>query len=152
MAHSSFSFRRIPAQTIKGASEFLHQHDRMNAIVPAVERLIALQKDCAAILPNASFDVMHWEAGQLILGAPSAAFAARLKQQLPQLQNGLVKRGWQVNAIRIKVQVSRPSEKASASKQISMSREALKAFAELDKSLGKESRDTPLRNAVAGLL
>src|SRR4051794_26402534 len=100
---------RAAAKTTRDATDFLRSHEQMASLLPAATRMIALQKDCGLIHP-ALLDtcaVAQFESGQLVLLTPNAAIAAKLKQQLPKLQEGLLKRGWQVNAIRLKVQVSR---------------------------------------------
>src|SRR5687767_13208362 len=105
---------------VTGVTDFLRAHDKMATLLPALTRIAALQKECAAILP-ALFDacsVMQFEAGQLTLSTPNAALATKLKQQLPKLQDALLKRGWQVNAIRIKVQVGKLAEKIVQKKQL----------------------------------
>jgi hypothetical protein len=48
------------------------------------------------------------------------------------LQNGLLEGGWQINAIKIKVQVTSKVEKEAPPKQIAMSDSALRAFASLE--------------------
>jgi hypothetical protein len=45
--------------------------------------------------------VLSFEDAQLVLATPTSAVAAKLKQQVPKLQAALLKRGWQVNNIRL---------------------------------------------------
>lgn len=47
-----------------------------------------------------------WEAGQWCLLVGSNAAAAKMRQILPGLQAALVQRGWQVSAIRLKIQAN----------------------------------------------
>lgn len=146
--------RGSAARTAQGVTDFLHNHDKMGMLLPAVERLTALQKACVAALP-ALFEtcmVLHLEAGQLVLAAPNAALASKLKQQLPKLQNILQKQGWQVNAIRLKVQVGKISEKSITSKQISLSNRALTAFAALEDELDSSVRNAGLKAALQTML
>src|SRR4051794_24935645 len=98
MTHSPYRRTSFPASA-RGVADFLHSHEKMAAIVPAVSRLVALRKDCTAILPAVfeHCDVMQHESDQLVLGVPNAAFASRLKQQLPQLRSALLKRGWKID-------------------------------------------------------
>ena len=143
-----------PARTAKGAADFLRTNDRMSALLPAITRLAALQKDCAAILP-AMFEicsVLHFDAGQLILAAPNAALAARLKQQLPKLQDGLLQRGWQVNAIRTKLQVAQPRQAAPAAKQLTLPKQALASLASLGDTLEDTPRNQALKHALAAMV
>ena len=92
--------------------------------MPAVTRMAALQKDCAKLLPSMfeACDVLQYDADQLVLSTPNAALAAKLKQQLPKLQAHLVKSGWQVNVIRIKVQVAKGVYQADSPDAASLER------------------------------
>lgn len=145
-----YRFGSPHAKTAKGAADFLQANDALSSLLPAVTRLAALQKDCSILLP-AVFDicsVMHFDAGQLVLATPSAALAARLKQQLPKLQEGLLKRGWQVNAIRIKLQVTRPPTRATPSKQLVLPNQALSSLSTLGDTLEDTPRNQALKTAI----
>lgn len=147
------SFRGTKPAT-QGVADFLRASDRMASLLPAVSRIAALQKDCASILP-ALFDpcsVMQFETGQLVLATPNAAIATKLKQQLPKLQDNLLKRGWQVNAIRIKVQLGKIVEKQRPPKQLALPRQALSAMAELNNSLEDSPQNAALKAAVSAML
>ena len=142
------------AQTAQGATDFLRAHDKMAAILPAVTRMAALQKDCAAILP-AMFNactVLQFESEHLVLSTPNAALAAKLKQQLPKLQENLLKRGWQVNAIRLKVQVSPTFEKPAIAKQLILPAQAVSALATLGNALEDSPRNQTLKAAIAAMV
>lgn len=126
----------------------------MAALLPAVARLIALQKDCSTILP-ALFDacsVLSFEKEQLVVATPNAALAAKLKQQLPKLQEALLKRGWQVNAIRIKVQVGKIAEKTAPEKTLTLPAKAISALEDLSQSLEDSPQNQALKNALATLV
>ncbi|OWW19869.1 DciA family protein [Noviherbaspirillum denitrificans] len=143
-----------PANRVTAATDFLRTHDKMATLLPAVMRLAALQEECSAVLP-ALFDacsVMRFDGGQLTIGVPNAALAAKLKQQLPKLQESLLQRGWQVNAIRIKVQVRKIGEKTIRQKEIEMPNKALSAFEELRNSLDKSPGNQALTEALNNLL
>ncbi len=96
--------------------------------------------------------VLQFESNQLVLAIPNAALATKLKQQLPKLQDGLLKRGWQVNAIRLKVQVSNLIEKTSAPKKISLPMQAISALADLDQGLENSPRNEALKMAISAML
>ena len=138
----------------RDAAEFLRHDDKLAALLPAARRFATLQRDCAAALP-AMFDavgILAFENGQLVLAVPNAALAARLKQQLPKLQETLLKRAWQVTAIRLKVQV-RPDEVETAPPKVAtLGKTGASAFAELEKSLENAGADKGLLAAVAGLV
>lgn len=152
-----FQSTRAPAKgasSVTGVTDFLRMHDKMAVLLPAVTRLVALQRDCAAILP-ALFDicsVLQFDAGQLALAAPNAALATKLRQQLPKLQDSLLKRGWQVNAIRIKVQVGKPAEKKAPSKQLVLPTQAISALASLSDALEDAPQNQSLKTAIDMML
>jgi hypothetical protein len=148
------STRPRPRLTTTGAAEFLRSNDKMAALLPTVTRMLALQKDCAALLP-AMFDacaVLQLEAGQLTMATPNAALAAKLKQQLPKLQEGLLKRGWQVSAIRLKVQVTKNLEKIMPEKQLTLPARAVSALADLDQTLESSPRNAALKAALSAMI
>jgi len=126
----------------------------MASILPTVTRIAALQKDCTNALPfifDACAVLMH-EAGQLTISTPNAAFATKLKQQLPKLQDALLQRGWQVNVIRLKVQVGPPLEKRIIAKQIKLPRQAFSALADLTQALENSPRNEALKTALSAML
>jgi hypothetical protein len=147
MRSSSFRYFSKPAaRATKGVADYLRADDKLAALLPAVTRMATLQKDCAALLP-ATFDacaVLQFESGQLVLSTPNAALAAKLKQQLPKLQDALSQRGWQVNAIRLKVQVGKTAEKPRPIKDLRLPAQAVSSLA----ALGDELEDTPRNQAL----
>jgi hypothetical protein len=153
MRSSSFTPYRPKSQSIataKGAADFLHLHERLAALLPAAARMADLQKDCKETLP-AMFEtcsLSQFESGQLIILTPNAAIAAKLKQQLPKLQDALLKRGWQINSIRLKVQVKRTLEKPPATKPLKLPVQAVSALAELDRALENSPRNEALKAAI----
>jgi hypothetical protein len=145
---------RQAALKTKGAADFLQSNDGLAALLPAVARMAALQKDCAALLPSMfqSCDVLQYDTDQLVLSTPNAALAAKLKQQLPKLLAHLIKSGWQVNAIRIKVQVARPRARDVFTKQIHLPLQALKALDQLGNSLENSAQNQTLIDAVKAMV
>lgn len=142
------------AKTAKDAVDFLRAHDKLANLLPAAARLVALQKDCAAILP-AQFvwcTPLAFEDGQLTLAIPNAALAAKLKQQLPKLQDNLLKRGWQVIAIRLKVQVINVVVKPERVPHPGLSAGAISAFAQLENALEKTPQNSGLKEALKNLV
>jgi hypothetical protein len=95
---------------------------------------------------------MHFESGQLTVTTPNAAIAAKLKQQLPKLQTYLTKCGWQVSAIRLKVQVSNTLEKVNVSKTLTLPQQAISALAALGKELEETPRNEALKKAISEML
>ncbi len=141
------------ADSTKGIADFLQSDDKLALLLPAVERLVALRKECAKLL-GSLFDpcaIHQFDNGLLILSAPNAALATRLKQRLPTLQETLVARGWQVSVIRLKVQVSPALEKHIPVKQARISEGGIDAFAQLGNRLEKSKRNTDLLAALERL-
>lgn len=116
--------------------------------------MAAIQKDCAALLPGLCdyCAVVRYDSGQLTLSAPNASLAARLKQQLPKLQDALCASGWQVSVIRLKVQPGKNIEKSTRSQKLPLPSVALRALSDLEKSLDKSPRAEALRAAVGAML
>jgi chromosomal replication initiation ATPase DnaA len=142
------------ARNAKGAVDFLRAHDKLANLLPAVARLATLQKDCAALLP-AQFiwcTPLAFENGQLTLAIPNAALAAKLKQQLPKLQDNLLKRGWQVIAIRLKVQVVKEVVKPERKPHPGLSTGAVTAFAQLESALENTAQNSGLKEALKNLV
>jgi hypothetical protein len=148
--HQSTKTARASTRSAQGATEFLRADDKIASLLPTVARMIALQKDCAAILPEMfnACAVLQFDSGQLTLSTPSAALAAKLKQKLPKLQDALLQHGWQVSAIRLKVQVSNNLNKTIAPKQAQLPVQAVSALATLNTVLEETPRNAALRAAI----
>lgn len=134
----------------RGAADFLRAHDKMAAILPGLTKMMALQKACAAALPAmfGACAVLQFESCQLVLSTPNAALAAKLKQQLPKLQETLQQQGWQVNAIRLRVQVMQPVATQAKGPRPALPREAAAAFAALGAALPTSSKNAALKAAI----
>lgn len=142
------------AKSTKGASDFLRSNSTMAALLPALSRMNTLQKACASTLPAmfTACEILNFEAGALVMSAPNAALAARLKQQLPKLQDRLQKDGWQVNSIRIKVQVGRIAPPPAPKRVLELTDSALSSFAELSSSLSADPRSQGLKDAIDAMI
>ena len=145
------SLRKRP--TSRGVTDFLQNHDKMAALLPSITRMMTLQSDCAATLPAmfAGCAVLQFESNQLVLSTPNAALASKLKQQLPKLQEALLQRGWQVNAIRLKVQVARPRDNPQPQKQLRLPDPAVSALMQLEGTLENTPRNATLLSAIHAL-
>lgn len=145
---------RIPKnERPDGAMDFLHTNNNMVRLLPTVTRLIALQKACNSLLPpmfNAC-QVLHFDDGNLLFSVPNAALASKLKQQLPHIQSNLLMQGWQVNAIRLKVQVPQPISVATTLPKRHFPQDALNAFAALGEMLDDAPQNAALKAAVLAL-
>lgn len=121
---------------------------------PTITNLTALQKECVAALPQLFLycQVLHLESEQLTVAAPNSALASKLKQQLPRLQAALQKAGWQINAIRIKVQVNPVLQKEPAQKQLKLPDSAVQAFSNLEQQLEGSRQNEGLLAALRTLI
>lgn len=140
-------------QTSIGATDFLSANARMASLLPAAMRMGRLQKDCADALPPMfdSCDVLSFEDAQLVLATPTSAVAAKLKQQLPKLQMALMKRGWQINNIKLKVQVTRSIAPVVHTRQLDFPKTAVDAFAELGEALPDTPANAKLIAAIKAM-
>ena len=137
-----------------GVASFLASNDKISPLLPTIRRNATLQKECGTILPAifGSCEVLQLADEQLTLSTPNAALASKLKQQLPKLQSQLQQRGWQINAIRIKVQVKKTVEKSLPVKQLVLSDPAVRAFGELENTLEDIPQNDALRAALHRLV
>ena len=135
------------------ATDFLRRNDKMAALLPAAMRMASLQSDCAKALPPmfSNCDVLSFEGAQLVLATPSSAVAAKLKQQLPKLQGALQKRGWQVDGIKLKVQVTRSIAPVVHTRQLVLPGGAVSAFEELGDALPQTAQNATLIAAVKAM-
>ncbi len=148
--HQSTAATRASTRTAQGATDYLRANDKLASLLPTVARMIALQKDCAAILPEmfSACTVLQFDSDQLTLSVPNAALAAKLKQKLPKLQDSLMQHGWQVSAIRLKVQVGNIAETPIVSKQLQLPTQAMSALATLNNVLEESPRNAALKTAI----
>jgi hypothetical protein len=140
-------------QTSRGATEFLRSNDRLASLLPAAMRMASLQQDCAAALPAMfnNCDVLSYQDAVLVLATPSSAIAARLKQQLPKLQATLQQRGWQVESVRVKVQVTRAFVPEPPKQNPDLPPNAVRAFEELGDALAETPQNAQLIAAIRSL-
>jgi hypothetical protein len=140
--------------TAVGATDFLRRNDKMAALLPAIQRMARLQKDCAECLP-AMFvhcEILAFEDGQLLLSLPTTALAAKLKQQLPKLQDTLARRGWQVHGVKLKVQMTKQAEIKEKMRALELPGAAVDAFDQLSGSLEQTPQNAALIEAVKAMV
>lgn len=135
------------------ATDFLRRNDKMAALLPAAMRMASLQKDCADALPPmfGTCDVLSFQEGQLTLAVPSSAMAAKLKQQVPKLQLALHKRGWVVDGIKLKVQVTRSIAPVVHTRQLVLPQTAINAFDQLGDTLAPTAQNATLIAALKAM-
>ncbi len=135
------------------ATDFLRSNERMARLLPTAMRMADLQRDVGMVLPAmaGNCDVLSFQEGVLVLAVPSSAVAARLKQQLPKLQSSLQGRGWQVESLRLKVQVTRAMPERVEMRTLELPETAVHAFEELRDSLPDTPQNAALVAAVKRL-
>ena len=140
-------------QTSVGATDFLRRNERIASLLPTAMRMAKLQKDCATALPQmfGHCDVLSFEEAKLVLAVPSSAVAAKLKQQLPKLQGALQQRGWQVENIKLKVQVTRSLPPVVHTRALVLPATAVDAFAELGDALPATEQNATLIAALKAM-
>ena len=139
--------------TSRGATEFLRANERMASLLPTAMRMASLQKDIAASLPAmfGNCDVLSFQDSALVLATPSSAIAAKLKQQAPKLQADLVKRGWQVDSVKLKVQVTRALPTTVEMRVLELPEMAVSAFEELGDTLPDTAQNARLIAAIKSM-
>ena len=151
LPHQS-SRKKAPPIT-PGIHDFLRR-GVLAALMPTVNRMVALQKDCAAALP-AMFqhcDILQCENGLLVLAVPTASLAAKLKQQLPKLQSELLKRGWHIDTVKLKVQVTHSLPPVVHTHGLELPTRAVEAMDELSAALPASKENTALIAALQRLV
>ena len=142
-------------KTAFGATDFLRSSDRLASLLPTALRVGNLQRDVKVILPPmyAGCDVLSFQDATLTLAVPSSAVAAKLKQQLPKLQAGLQKKGWQVDNVRIKIQMrpNVPVREEPKPSTLTLPPTAVEAFEELGDSLPETPQNAALIAAIKRL-
>lgn len=138
------------------ATDFLRRNDRLAALLPTATRMASLQKEVRLILPPmyANCEALSVQDGVLTLAVPSSAVAAKLKQQAPKLQAALQKKGWQVDSVRIKIQVGRalPAEPEGLKpSSLELPPTAVQAFEELGDALPASPQNAQLIAAIRRL-
>ena len=149
------AFRQHPSGLIATAAiEFLRRDDGTAGLMPAAQRILQLRQDVQALLPASLRDtceVSGFNDECVTVRASSAGAAAKLRQTLPRLQDGLLDRGWKVGAIRVRVQPGGASVVPTAwtaPSQAAIPLSGIAAFATLNESL----EASPLKAAVERLL
>ena len=136
------------------AIDFLRRDDTAAALLPAAQRHLQLRQDVLALVPAAlreTCEVVERDDDTVLIAVPSASAAAKLRQTLPRLRDGLLDRGWQVTAIRMRVQPNGPTGReapAPARSGPDLPSAGLAAFDRLTQGLP----ESPLKAAVDRLL
>lgn len=137
-------------KTTPGATDFLRGNQGIAALLPMANKMARLQSDCAASLPAmfGQCDILRFEEGSLTLGVANSAIAAKLKQQLPKLQASLRQRGWQVEAVKLKLQMAKVTPPEQKMRTLELPDTAVAAFEELSETLPANAQNQGLIAAL----
>jgi hypothetical protein len=148
----SFTNRKHAPQE---ATDFLRGNARLAALLPTVRRMANLQRDCAEVLPSAfkTCEIFAFDGGEVTLAVPNTAVAAKLKQQVPKLQDALNAKGWQINNIRLRVQMPKGIAHVGPSGEgLKLPATAVDSFDELSQKLEPTTANEPLIAAMRALV
>ncbi len=148
----SFTNRKHAPQE---ATNFLQGNATLAKLLPAVQRMAKLQHDCYEVLPTAfkSCEVFAFDGGELTLAVPNTAVAAKLKQQVPKMQEALNEKGWQINNIRFRVQMPKGIAHVGPSGEgLKLPETAVDSFDELSQKLEPTAANEPLIEAMRRLV
>lgn len=152
---NTFVPARRPGQrpAARDATDFFQDNDKLASLLPAAARLADLQRECLSLLPTqfVHCTVLQVTDGQLTVAVPNAALATRVKQSLPKLQSGLMEKGWQIQGIKLKIQVIAPPPPKPV-RDLSLPSGAVASFAALDVSLETHPRNAALKEAIRALV
>lgn len=132
------------------AYSFLNVAPNLQALLQQAQKLLVLQKAWNEIAPKplaAASRVGAVRQQTLIVYANNGAIAGKLRQLVPSLLEKIQKRGIEVTAIRVDVQVEAPPP-GKKPKDLAVSHNALSSLEKLEHSLA----DSPLKNALQNLI
>lgn len=132
------------------AHSFLNAAPNLQALLQQAQKLLALQLAWNEVAPKplaAASRVGALRQQTLIVYANNGAIAGKLRQLVPSLLEKIQKRGVEITAIRVDVQVEAlpPGKKP---KDLTVSHNALSSLEKLERSLA----DSPLKNALHTLI
>ncbi|WP_374582550.1 DciA family protein [Pseudoduganella sp.] len=137
------------------ATNFLQGNATLARLLPAVQRMANLQRDCQEVLPAAfkHCEIFAFDGAELTLAVPNTALAAKLKQQVPALLQTLNGKGWQINNIRFRVQMPKGLAHARPSGEgLKLPETAVNSFDELSQKLEPTAANEPLIEAMKRLV
>lgn len=136
------------------AAEYLDSHDNMSGMLQVARRLSEIQDACESILPRyfSVCSVLKLENGKLTIGVPNQSIAARIRQQMPYFQAELCRKGWLVDSIRLKVQLSQKRFAEIPAERKSLSPKAYDSLVELHSRLDKTKQNDRLTTVLSELI
>ena len=146
--------RSRPLQTSNTVLDFLQRHDGAAGLLPAAQRILALRADLLALMPatlRSTCEVSGFDDDTVTVKVSSASAAAKLRQTLPRLRDGLLERGWKVSAIQMRVQPRGAAAESTtwrAPADAAIPTSGVDAFVELNRRL----EEPALKSAVERLI
>ncbi|MFO7189540.1 MAG: DciA family protein [Pseudomonadota bacterium] len=134
----------------KPLSDFLRAGQGVGELLPQAEKLLALRKAVARLLPpnlRTLAEVANLKGDKLLIQAANSAAAAKLKLYAPGLRDGLARAGYHIAAIKIEVRPAAP-DLAKRTRSRTLPEPAAKALQQLEAEL---SDDSPLRPVISRL-
>lgn len=128
---------------------WLEQQVEFRSLAARAATLLDLQADLRRCAPGLALTVLDLDGGELLVGAPNAPAAAKLRQLAPSIVRAMQDRGWQVKRIRFRPQ--------PASFEISPPPARIKdaipaqVLCELE-ALGEATKNAALKEALANLV
>jgi len=140
--------------TYSTISDVLRSDGALSKLLPAAENIMALQKKCLETFPDhfSACQILSLEKEKLLIAAPNQSSAARLRQKLPFLQEVLIKSGWQIDHIRIKVRLPNSEKRLSAREKKPLPPKAVEAMVLLRNQLEKNKQNEALISALDTLV
>ncbi|AKJ69967.3 hypothetical protein ABW99_18920 [Pandoraea thiooxydans] len=132
-------------------SDLLSQTEAAGSLMATARQLAQLERDLRRLLPPAlaaNVTVVPPREGTVVLLVAHNALAARLRQQAPSLLDRLRQKGWQLEAVRIRVSLKKIEEPAKPVKEAHLSRQGLSSLRALRDTLPA----SPLRDALDKLV
>jgi len=132
------------------AHSFLNAAPNLQVLLQQAQKLLTLQKAWNEVAPKvlaAASRVGAVRQQTLIIYANNGAVAGKLRQLIPSLLEKIQKRGIEVTAIRVDVQVEAPPP-GKKPKDLTVSHNALSSLGKLEQSLA----DSPLKSALHTLI
>lgn len=129
---------------------FLNSLKDLEAISVQVRRLIAMQQVLATVLPGQLADqseVVSEQEGRLVLAAPNAAAAAKLRQLSPRMLAALAQQKFYIRSVQVVVRLARRTTVRPAPKR-RLGATAMRHFTQLSHSV----TDPRLRSALQRLV
>lgn len=126
------------------ALEWLGQDHAWQAAARHGQRLLALQRVVDEAAPGLRLRVVSLQDGCLLLAAPHAATAAKLRQLAPTLKARLAKAGWEVEKFRLRAHQTPPERPLPRRVKDDIPPEGVRALREA----GAQAPAGPLRDAL----